>query len=458
MVVSSSEEQYQKYKTDRYIQAGIQQLSQLIAAKSIFAQQIGLAEMAQQLKGIFEAAGATVIVDERYRAPFVIAEFSSPKPDAKTLIFYQHYDTVPADSDQVWTKGAPFTLTEDAGYLYGRGVDDDKGHITARLTAVQRYMAEQGSLPVNIIFIMEGAEESASLDLGAYLSDYRERLSGADLLIWEQGRRNSKGQLEITGGNKGIVTFDLSVQSADTDIHSSFGGVIESASWYLLEAIQSMRDAQGRILIGGIAEAVQPASERELELVRQYAPTDQNDLAELHGLTLDRLATDRDDFLRRLYFEPSLSIQGLSTGYLGQGVKTILPSQATAKMEMRLVPGLTPEFVMHKIEEHLTSQGFNQIRVNMTLGEEAYRSDMSAPAIQKVIKLASAFYEEGISVLPTSPGTGPMHLVYEVLEVPMASFGLGNANSRDHAGDENIAIADYVTHIELVEELIASYV
>lgn len=87
----------------------------------------------------------------------------------------------------------------------------------------------------------------------------------------------------------------------------------------------------------------------------------------------------------------------------------------------------------------------------------SYRSDMSAPPILKVIELAKKFYKKGVSVLPTTAGTGPMHTVFEALEVPMVAFGLGNANSRDHGGDENVRIADYYTHIELVEELIVSY-
>lgn len=126
-------------------------------------------------------------------------------------------------------------------------------------------------------------------------------------------------------------------------------------------------------------------------------------------------------------------------------------------MEMRLVPGLTPEYVLEHIKAHLKKEGFDRIKVTFTLGEESYRSDMSDPAIVNVIELAKGFYEEGVAVLPTAAGTGPMHMIYEALGVPMAAFGIGNANSRDHGGDENVSLADYYTHIELIKELIASY-
>jgi len=456
MPFSTETEQIKKFENDEVAQHYFEVLRTLISKKSIFAQQIGLQEVANYLGEIFTAAGAKVMIDDSYTAPFVLAEFLSSNPAAKTIIFYNHYDTVPADDDQPWTND-PFTLSVHYGIMYGRGVDDDKGHITARLTAVRKYIREHGDLPVNIIFMMEGAEESASTDLDKYLAKHRKRLRGADLLVWEQGSRNNLGQLEISGGNKGIVTFDMTVKSADVDIHSSFGGVINSASWYLVNALSSLRSPDGRILVEGIYEQVQEPNERELALIEEYALRTPEELSQVYGLKLPVLLDERKEFLRRFYFEPSLNIEGFGSGYQGQGVKTILPSEAQAKMEVRLVPGLEPEDVLDKIRQQLDKNGYPAVKLTYTLGEMSYRSDMSAPSILNVIELAKDFYPEGISVLPTSAGTGPLHTVFEALEVPMAAFGLGNANSRDHGGDENVKIADYYTHIELIKELIRSY-
>ena len=456
MPFSTESEQVKKFEIDEVAQHYFEVLRTLISKKSIFAQQIGLKEVATYLGEIFTAAGAKVMIDDSYTAPFVLAEFQSDNPEAKTIIFYHHYDTVPADNDQPWTND-PFTLSVHYGVMYGRGVDDDKGHITARLTAVRKYIREHGSLPVNIIFMMEGAEESASTDLDKYLAKHKKHLRGADLLVWEQGTRNNLGQLEISGGNKGIVTFDMSVRSAEVDIHSSYGGVINSASWYLMDAISSLRSADGRILVEGIYEQVQEPNERELALIAQYALKTPEELKEIYGLQLPVLKEDRQEFLRRFYFEPAINIEGFGSGYQGQGVKTILPAYASAKMEVRLVPGLEPHDVLDKIRKQLDKNGYDRVELTYTLGEMSYRSDMSAPSILNVIELAKDFYPEGISVLPTSAGTGPMHTVFEALEVPMAAFGLGNANSRDHGGDENVKIADYYTHIELIKELIRSY-
>ncbi|MEZ7548216.1 MULTISPECIES: M20/M25/M40 family metallo-hydrolase [Streptococcus] len=456
MPFSTETEQIKKFENDEVAQHYFEVLRTLISKKSIFAQQVGLQEVANYLGEIFTAAGAKVMIDDSYTAPFILAEFLSSNPAAKTIIFYNHYDTVPADDDQPWTND-PFTLSVHYGVMYGRGVDDDKGHITARLTAVRKYIREHGDLPVNIIFMMEGAEESASTDLDKYLAKHRKRLRGADLLVWEQGSRNNLGQLEISGGNKGIVTFDMTVKSADVDIHSSFGGVINSASWYLLNALSSLRSPDGRILVEGIHEQIQEPNERELALIEEYALRTPEELSQVYGLKLPVLLDERKAFLRRFYFEPSLNIEGFGSGYQGQGVKTILPSEAQAKMEVRLVPGLEPKDVLDKIRQQLDKNGYPAVELTYTLGEMSYRSDMSAPSILNLIELAKDYYQEGVSVLPTSAGTGPMHTVYEALEVPMAAFGLGNANSRDHGGDENVKIADYYTHIELIQDLIGSY-
>ena len=456
MVFVSEEEQIKKFYQDPLIQENFQLLRELIAKRSVFAQQVGLEEVADYLGQIFIAAGAKVQIDKSYQAPFVIAEFKSSNPHAKSIIFYQHYDTVPADGDQAWTED-PFSLFIQYDHLFGRGVDDDKGHIIARLTAVRRYLNQHGDLPVHITFIMEGAEESASVDLDKYLKKYKKQLKGADLLVWEQGRRDASGRLEITGGTKGIVTFDMVVKSADVDIHSSFGGVVDSASWYLLNALHSLRDETGRILVDGLYDDIIEPNQRELDLLDTYINDDYLEFRDIYGLELPLLVEEKAQFLKRFYFEPALNIEGLGTGYQGKGVKTILPADAFAKVEVRLVPGLEPADVLAKIDRQLKKNGFDKVELIYTLGEKSYRSDMSDASILNVIRLAKDFYPEGVSVLPTTPGTGPMHTVYEALQCPIAAFGIGNANSRDHGGDENVKISDYVTHIELVEEIIDSY-
>lgn len=215
---------------------------------------------------------------------------------------------MPADDDQPWTSN-PFELTVRDGYMYGRGVDDDKGHITARLTAVQKYRRQHGDLPVNVIFLMEGAEESASVGLETYLEKYADELRGADLLVWEQGISNAKGQIEISGGTKGIVTFDMVVDSAKIDIHSKFGAVIDTATWYLLKAITSLRDDEGRLLVDGIYDQVTPPNEREWQLALEHANLDPERLQDLYGLTLPLLTKDTESLVKTVFLSLLLPLK-----------------------------------------------------------------------------------------------------------------------------------------------------
>lgn len=126
-------------------------------------------------------------------------------------------------------------------------------------------------------------------------------MRGADLLVWEQGTRNQQGELEISGGNKGIVTFDMVVKSADVDIHSSYGGVVESASWYLLNALSSLRDKDGRILVDGLYDLIEEPNERELALIDRYANKTADDVTEIYNLQLPILKEERSEFLKRFY-------------------------------------------------------------------------------------------------------------------------------------------------------------
>ena len=211
-------------------------LEELVAIPSVSAQAASLPEAATTIANAFRQLGAKVTYDDTYFAPFVQAEFTSDQPDAKTLVIYNHYDVQPAEPLDLWTT-APWTLSARDGKLYGRGVDDDKGNLTARLAAVAEYLKENDqTLPVNIIFIVEGAEETASQYLPEYLAKHTNTIA-ADLVLWESGGKNADDIVEIYGGNKGIVTFELTANTADSDIHSSLSAVVDSAPIRLSQAI-----------------------------------------------------------------------------------------------------------------------------------------------------------------------------------------------------------------------------
>ncbi len=431
-------------------------LEELVAIPSVSAQAASLPEAATTIANAFRQLGAKVTYDDTYFAPFVLAEFTSDQPDAKTLVIYNHYDVQPAELLDLWTT-APWTLSARDGKLYGRGVDDDKGNLTARLAAVAEYLKENDqTLPVNIIFIVEGAEETASQYLPEYLAKHANTIK-ADLVLWESGGKNADDIVEIYGGNKGIVTFELTANTADSDLHSSLSAVVDSAPIRLSQAIAALFDQQGNIAVPHFYDEVIAPNAREKALIGQL-PLTREDLVAQHGLKVP-LYTDRNgqDLKETLYFQPTLNVQGIISGYNDKGVKTVLPATATAKLEARLVPNMSPDITLQRIAEHLTAQGFADITVTKTLGLAGYRSDMSDPEIQRVISVAKAYYQVAPVVMPTSPGTGPMATIYAALRAPIASLGVGYANNLDHAPNEHIRLVDYDQHIDAVKALIKSY-
>ncbi|GAP02946.1 acetylornithinedeacetylase/succinyl-diaminopimelate desuccinylase [Fructobacillus pseudoficulneus] len=431
-------------------------LNELIALPSVSAKHDSLPETAQVLGNALTKLGGKVTIDDSYFAPLVIGQFDSDQADAKNLIIYNHYDVQPAEPFDLWEQD-PWTLTEKDGHLIGRGVDDDKGNITARLTALAEYLDEnQGKLPVNITFLFEGSEETASQHLDDYLAKHPELK--ADLIIWESGNKDDQGQIELGGGTKGIVTFDVTAKTGKIDLHSSLAVVADSAAWRLSQGLATLFDPKtGKIQVPGFYDDVVVPNQREKDLVNAL-PGTKEDFIKGYQITAPLLSDKRGvDWKEALYFEPSINIEGISAGYEEAGVKTVLPAEAHAKLEARLVPGMDPDKTLQQIKDYLADQGFGDLIVEKTLGQPGYRSDMSDPEIIKVINLAKELYPGEPVVSPTSPGTGPMAYVNNAIKAPIISLGVGYQGALDHAPNENIRLTDYEDNIKFVKLIIGSY-
>lgn len=445
-------------ETTKIRQEYLDKLAKLIKIPSVSAKNTGLKEASNLIAGFFEELKANrVEIDDEFEFPLVIAKFDSNQENAKTLLIYNHYDVQPAEPFALWHSD-PWTLTEREGKLYGRGVDDDKGNLLARITALAEYLQDnKNQLPVNIIFVVEGSEETASRGLENYLKKHRRSLEN-DLVIWESGGYNQNEQQEVGGGTKGIVTFDLVAKTAQRDLHSSYAPVVDSAAWQLTSAINSLRDPDGRIAVPGVYDQVRPASDREKQLVEKYSTIDAQLLVKSFKLSAPLLNSQtRAKLLQSLYFSPALNIEGISSGYEENGVKTVLPAEARAKLEIRLVPDQKPRDIFDKVVDFLKNKGFNNVKAIYTLGEDPYRSDLSSPEIERVLKAMHKVYQGDLALLPTSPGTGPMAYFDENFHSSIAAVGIGYPNSADHAPDENVRIKDYFDHIDFIKELIKSY-
>ncbi len=306
---------------------------------------------------IVDTAGAPVVYAERHGR------------SNKTLLFYNHYDVQPPEPLDLW-ESPPFEPTLRDGKLYARGVSDDKGHLVSRLYAIDALLACDGELPCNIKFIVEGEEEVSSIHLKDFVLTHLDKLK-ADACIWEFGGVDHHEVPVQYLGLRGICYVELFVETAKIDVHSGIGGsIFPNAAWRLVWALASLKGEDERIRIPGHYDSVRPPSERDRKLF-EALPETSDEYKTRYGV---------DHFLRGLtgglelklaeVFEPTCTICGLTSGYQGEGSKTVLPSRASAKVDFRLVPDQTPDQVLKSLRTHLDKVGFPDVQIKFLGGEE----------------------------------------------------------------------------------------
>lgn len=408
-------------------------------------------ETAAYLAETFKSYGAakTAIWTDCGGHPVVFAEFKGKSP--KTLLFYNHYDVQPAEPLDEWHSD-PFVPTVRDGKLYARGICDDKGELMSRLTVVD-YFNHHGGLPVNLKFIVEGEEELGSPHVDQYVHAHAKELA-ADVCIWEGGGKNEEEKFQITCGMKGIFSFDMEVVTAEKDIHSSLACYADNAAWRLVKALASLRGENGRVLVDGFYDDILPIDDTMRKVLDQYH-FDNETVKKANGLLGD-FVTDKPK--EALMCGPTITINGLSSGFEGEGTKTIIPRKARAKLDCRLVPNQDPEKMFHLIEKQLAKNGFPDVKLTFGVGEKPFRSDMNDPFVKLCTKTAKDVYgEDGIVIVPNMPGGGPGYQFVTELHVPVVLVGINYAGSGPHAPNENIRIEDYKEGTYYMVKLLEAY-
>lgn len=409
---------------------------------SVAAQGVGIAETVQLVAGLAEMAGGWVqVLDDCGGNPIVHVEFS-PGPGGarnRTLLYYNHYDVQPPDPLDAWTS-PPFAPEIRDGKLFARGAADNKGDLVARLTAV-RLLREHGGLPCRVKFLIEGEEEIGSPSISRAMDRHAARFA-ADACIWEFGDVDSRGRPQLYGGVKGMAYLQLWSRVAAVDLHSALGAVVESAGWRLVQALATLKDPEGHILIDDFAENIC----RPTMAVRRMTdriPFEGNGLRQRLGLTRPLLTDGLDqDPAEALCFEPTCTICGLESGYTGPGSKTVLPRAAQAKVDCRLVPDQDPAEIFYKVRRHLERRGFRDIEVELISSQRAYLTDPSHPFVDVVRESAQQAWGGEPIYHPSSAGTGPMSPIGKALKLPIISTGCGWYGGRAHAPDESIRLSD----------------
>jgi acetylornithine deacetylase/succinyl-diaminopimelate desuccinylase-like protein len=400
----------------------------------------GIIEMAALVARHMASLGADVkVVPTAGDAPPVVwAELGEGD---KTLLIYNHYDVQPAEPFDLW-ESPPFEPTIRDGVLYARGASDDKGELVTRIHAVEAWQATQGKLPFKIKWLIEGEEEVGSVNLHSWVEQHKDWLK-ADGCLWEFGGFDEKNRFTLTMGVKGICYVQLRVKSIDHDLHSSYAPLAPNAAWRLLWALNTIKDSDDNILIDGYQQYVREPSAAQIEMLRRM-PVEEEVILKSWGIEHFLKGRSGLEALKAYLFTPTATLCGLTSGWQGKGTKTVLPAEASAKVDFRLVPDLTPEIVVDLLRKHLDKHGFSDVEIAGYDGYRAEFCDVEAPIVKAAARAAQRIYQHEPVMIPTSAGSGPMWSLSSFIGgVPVVCAGIATADSRVHSPNENVPLQNY---------------
>lgn len=403
---------------------------------------------AEYCVGLLEEVGFKTLLVGNPEAPTIIARIDGNGPGR--LLFYNHYDVLPAGNDADWRTDA-FTPVMKDGLLYARGSSDHKASFTARLEAV-RALVHRGALPVGITFLIDGEEEIGSPSLEKVIIENRDLLE-AEGGLYSGGARAENGGMVIRAGCKGRCEIELSVTYGDRDNHSKWAAILPNPGWRLIMALASLHEAlvEDAPQAGYRSGATGPdAHDLEAMAMLPFEPD-----AFLAGVGHQALRHDvKEDPLQSLMFSPTFNLAYLKSG---TGSGTVLPGSATAKLDIRLVPGQHPDAMAAIVRSHLEKRGFDDVAVAYEGGSEPDKCNLDDPVVSALNKAASTF-PGPVVIHPMGAGSGPRylfrrHLNYSLVQDPGCSW----AGSNDHGPNENIKLQHYFENCTLIEGFLLEY-
>ena len=434
----------------------IDALRRLVAIPSVSAEGMGAEPAADEVGRQLRDLGFEVERHATAGAPVVFGRRPA-RGGAPTILFYNHYDVQSPDPLELWSSD-PFDLDERDGMLFGRGVSDDKGQLVARLAALRWCLARDPDFGLGAVFVVEGEEEIGSPNLPRYVAAHAADLR-ADGAVWEFGGVTAAGRPMTYCGLKGIACLELRSRTAEHDLHSSVGAVVDNPIYRLSAAIASLRDGEGRVLIDGFYDDVVAPSPAD-EALLAALPDESAELAEAYGLRgayLGRVGGTA--FQRKLLFEPNVNLNGFHAGYGGRGSKTVLPAEAVAKIDLRLVPEQDPDRIVAALRAHLAARGFADVEVlELESHERAVRSDATHPWVRHTIAALRETYGLEPVVYPNVAGSGPMHAFVEHLGVPIVGLGCSYPGARVHGPNEHVRVRDLDASVRATVRLLERFV
>ncbi|UCC26016.1 MAG: dipeptidase [Gemmatimonadales bacterium] len=404
-------------------------------------------------------AGLSAEIMETPKHPVVLGEWKEAGPDAPTLLIYGHYDVQPPEPLEEWTS-PPFEPEIRDGRIYARGSADDKGQLFMHVKALEAHLNIHGTLPLNVVVVAEGEEEIGSPNLVPFVEQFRDRLA-ADVVVISDSGMFDEGLPALLFSLRGLAYCEIHVTAARSDLHSgAYGGAVPNPGMALARMLATLHDAHGRIAIDGFYDDVLAWDEETREAIRDLPFDEEKFLA---GVGAPALSGEEGfSTLERLWIRPTCEVNGLLSGYTGEGAKTVLPARAMAKVSFRLVPDQKPGRVAELLRTHLEKVAPEGVRVQVVElhGGEPWRANPSGP----LFEAASTALEEAFGTKPVLMGEGgsiPIVGDFEkVLGAPVLLVGFSLPGCNMHAPDEWLTVDNFQTGIasltRLYEELAES--
>jgi len=363
-------------------------------------------------------------------------------PGAPTILFYGHYDVQPVDPLNLW-ESPPFEATIRDGEIYARGSADDKGQVFMHLKAVEAHLKQTGKLPVNIKFMLEGEEEVGSEHLDDFVRSHKSELA-ADVVVISDSPMFARGVPSICYGLRGLVYFQIDLRGSSTDLHSgSFGGAVANPAFVLAQMIAQMKDKSGRVKIPNFYDDVKPLQEEERSAWASL-PFSEKTYRKDFGIPKVFGETGFST-LERTWARPTLEVNGLLSGFTGEGAKTVLPAVAMAKISMRLVPDQDPNKIATLFENYVRKIAPKTVELKITRmqGGKPWMTSFdntfvqaAGRAIEKGFGRSPIFTREGGSIPVVST-------FQEDLGLPSVLFGVGLPDENAHAPNEKLDVSNF---------------
>lgn len=428
---------------DQHADSFLERLSDYLRRPSISAYGEGIAEVAEYIAGIMSQIGLKTQIIPTQGCPMVFGTYMVD-PSRPTVLLYGHYDVQPPDPLDQWIT-PPFEPTIRDGRLYARGVGDNKGQHFAQLLALETLLACRGTLPCNVKFLLEGEEEIGSPRMPEFVREHRDLLD-ADLVIISDGPVHESGQSIISFGVRGVLDIELRAHGANRDLHSgNWGGIVPNPLWTLVHLLASMKNERGEITIDGFYDHVQPLNELERQALAKL-PVD----IEQVKRTLDFTQLDEPQergYPDRLSAWPTLTINGIHGGYGGPGSKTVLPHQASAKCDIRLVEAQSADDILAKVQDHVRRHA-PEVEVISYGAMDPSKTPLDSPfAIPLRQAIAVAQGAEPL-LIPSVGGSLPNYVFTKTLGLPAFCVPYANADQANHAPNENMELARFFLGIK----------